>query len=175
DSVNLAQSLEPFLGKHAQTIFGIGVLAMAISTLLVHMMMNGYAISEAFNKVGSAKIFILGAAMPAIAGLFSPFLWSGDAKAAMAIPASVIATTLLPIAYLGFLLLMNSRSALGEDLPKNRGLINALMIISAGVATFASIWALCNKGTPGMIGIGVLILLAVMGIRGFMKNENAHG
>lgn len=175
DSVNLAQSLEPFLGKHAQTIFGIGVLAMAISTLLVHMMMNGYAISEAFNKVGSAKIFILGAAMPAIAGLFSPFLWSGDAKAAMAIPASVIATTLLPIAYLGFLLLMNSRSALGEDLPKNRGLINALMIISAGVATFASIWALCNKGTPGMIGIGVLILLAVMGITGFMKNENAHG
>lgn len=173
DSVNLAQSLEPFLGKHSQTIFGIGVLAMAISTMLVHMMMNGYAISEAFNKVGSAKIFILGAAMPAIAGLFSPFLWSGDAKAAMAIPASVIATTLLPIAYLGFLLLMNSRSALGDDLPKNRGLINALMVISAGVATFASVWALCNKGTPGMIGIGCLIFLAALGIRGFIKNQNA--
>lgn len=173
DSVNLAQSLEPFLGKHSQTIFGIGVLAMAISTMLVHMMMNGYAISEAFNKVGSAKIFILGAAMPAIAGLFSPFLWSGDAKAAMAIPASVIATTLLPIAYLGFLLLMNSRSALGDDLPKNRGLINALMVISAGVATFASVWALCNKGTPGMIGIGCLIVLAALGIRGFIKNQNA--
>jgi len=173
DSVNLAQSLEPFLGKHSQTIFGIGVLAMAISTMLVHMMMNGYAISEAFNKVGSAKVFILGAAMPAIAGLFSPFLWSGDAKAAMAIPASVIATTLLPIAYLGFLLLMNSRSALGDDLPKNRGLINALMVISAGVATFASVWALCNKGTPGMIGIGCLIVLAALGIRGFIKNKNA--
>jgi len=173
DSVNLAQSLEPFLGKHSQTIFGIGVLAMAISTMLVHMMMNGYAISEAFNKVGSAKVFILGAAMPAIAGLFSPFLWSGDAKAAMAIPASVIATTLLPIAYLGFLLLMNSRSALGDDLPKNRGLINALMVISAGVATFASVWALCNKGTPGMIGIGCLIVLAALGIRGFIKNQNA--
>ncbi|CAA6678559.1 MULTISPECIES: divalent metal cation transporter [unclassified Lentimonas] len=174
DSVNLAQSLEPFLGKHAQTIFGVGVLAMAISTLLVHMMMNGYAISEAFNKVGSAKYFILGAAMPAIAGLFSPYLWSGGAKAAMAIPASVIATTLLPIAYLGFLLLMNSRSALGDELPKHRGLINTLMIISAGVATFASVWALCNKGTPGMIGIGGLILLAALGIRGFIKNQNAH-
>ncbi|CAA6693581.1 MULTISPECIES: divalent metal cation transporter [unclassified Lentimonas] len=174
DSVNLAQSLEPFLGKHAQTIFGVGVLAMAISTLLVHMMMNGYAISEAFNKVGNAKYFILGAAMPAIAGLFSPYLWSGGAKAAMAIPASVIATTLLPIAYLGFLLLMNSRSALGDELPKHRGLINTLMIISAGVATFASVWALCNKGTPGMIGIGGLILLAALGIRGFIKNQNAH-
>ncbi|MGC6423956.1 MAG: divalent metal cation transporter [Lentimonas sp.] len=173
DSVNLAQSLEPFLGKSSQTIFGIGVLAMAISTMLVHMMMNGYAISEAFNKVGNAGIFILGAAMPAIAGLFSPYLWSGDAKAAMAIPASVIATTLLPIAYLGFLLLMNSRSALGNDLPKNRGLINALMIISAGVATFASVWALCNKGTPGTIGIGCLLVLATLGIKGFFKNQNA--
>jgi len=174
DSVNLAQSLEPFLGKHAQTIFGVGVLAMAISTLLVHMLMNGYAISEAFNKVGSAKIFILGASMPALAGLFSPYLWSGDAKAAMAIPASVIATTLLPIAYLGFLLLMNSRSALGASMPKNRGLINTLMVVSAGVATFASTWALCNKGAPGMIGIAILVLLAAIGVRGFIKNQNAH-
>lgn len=174
DSVNLAQSLEPFLGKHAQTIFGVGVLAMAISTLLVHMLMNGYAISEAFNKVGSAKIFILGASMPALAGLFSPYLWSGDAKAAMAIPASVIATTLLPIAYLGFLLLMNSRSALGASMPKNRGLINTLMVVSAGVATFASTWALCNKGAPGMIGIAILVLLAAIGVRGFIKKQNAH-
>lgn len=172
DSVNLAQSLEPFLGKHAQTIFGIGVLAMAISTLLVHMMMNGYAISEAFNKVGNAKYYIIGASMPAIAGFFSPYLWSGDAKAAMAIPASVIATTLLPIAYLGFLLLMNSKSALGDELPKKRALINTLMGLSAGVATFASIWALNSKGTPGMIGIGVLVLLAVIGITGFIRRNN---
>ena len=110
--------------------------------------------------------------MPAIAGFFSPYLWSGDAKAAMAIPASVIATTLLPIAYLGFLLLMNSKSALGDELPKKRALINTLMGLSAGVATFASIWALNSKGTPGMIGIGVLILLAVIGISGFMRRNN---
>jgi Mn2+/Fe2+ NRAMP family transporter len=173
DSVNLAQSLEPFLGKHAQTIFGIGVLAMAISTLLVHMMMNGYAISEAFNKVGNAKIFIIGASMPAIAGFFSPYLWSGDAKAAMAIPASVIATTLLPIAYLAFLLLMNSKSALGDNLPKNRILINTLMVLSAGVATFASIWALSNKGTPGLIGIAGLLILAVMGLTGFASRNRS--
>lgn len=171
DSVNLAQSLEPFLGKHAQTIFGIGVLAMAISILLVHMMMNGYAISEAFNKVGNAKIFIIGASMPAIPGSFSPYLWSGDAKAAMAISAGVIATTLLPIAYLAFLLLMNSKSALGDNLPKNRILINILMAISAGVATFASVWALCNKGTPGLVGIVGLVILAIIGLRGFASRN----
>ena len=168
---NLAESLKPFLGENAQTIFGIGVLAMAISTLLVHMMMNGYAISEAFNKVENAKYFILGAAMPAIAGFFSPYLWSGDAKAAMQIPASVIATTLLPIAYLGFLLLMNSRSALGDELPKRRALINALMLTSAGIATFASIWALNSKGKPGMFGMIALALLAIIGISGFLKRN----
>lgn len=168
---SLAKSLEPFLGNNSQTIFGIGVLAMAISTLLVHMMMNGYAISEAFNKVGNAKYFILGAAMPAIAGFFSPYLWSGDAKAALAIPASVIATTLLPIAYLGFLLLMNSRSALGDQLPKRRGLINILMFTSAGVATFASVWALNSKGTPGLFGMIALATLAIIGISGFIKRN----
>ena len=168
---NLAQSLEPFLGKSAQLIFGIGVLAMAISTMLVHMMMNGYAISEAVNKVGSAKVFIIGAAMPALAGLFSPYLWAGESKAAMAVPASVIATTLLPIAYLAFILLMNSKSALGDELPKKRGLINLLMVISAGVASFASIWALSGKGVPGQIGMVALAILAVIGILGFVKNN----
>lgn len=172
---NLAASLEPFLGSTSQLIFGVGVLAMALSTMIVHMMMNGYAISEAFNKVGSAKIFILGASIPAIAGFFSPILWSGGAKAAMQIPASVTATTLLPIAYLGFLLLMNSRSALGEELPRKRGLINVLMILSAGVATFASIWALNSKGTPGMIGMAFLIILAVIGISGFIKRNTSKG
>jgi len=48
------------------------------------------------------------------------------------------------------------------------------MVVSAGVATFASTWALCNKGAPGMIGIAILVLLAAIGVRGFIKNQNAH-
>ena len=171
DAKNLAQSLEPFLGNKSQVIFGIGVLAMAVSTLLVHMIMNGYAISEAFNRVGNAKVFILGASMPAIAGFFSPILWDGGAKAALQIPAAVIATTLLPIAYLGFLLLMNSRSALGDNLPKNRILINVLMLFSTGMASFASVWALLSQDIPGKIGIVALIALAIVGILGFKKRN----
>jgi Mn2+/Fe2+ NRAMP family transporter len=179
DAKSLAKSLEPFLGKNSQTIFGVGILAMAISTLLVHMMMNGYAISEAFNKVGNAKYFVLGAAMPAVAGFFSPALWSGDVKTAMQIPASVIATTLLPIAYLGFLLLMNSRAALGDQLPKRRGLINVLMIFSAGIASYASVWSLVGKyqsSNPyshyfGLFGMIALAALAIIGISGFIKRN----
>ncbi len=70
---------------------------------------------------------------------------------------------------------MNSRSALGDELPKKRILINTLMIFSAGIATFASIWALNSKGIPGMIGMGVLVLLAVVGITGYVRrNKLAH-
>lgn len=174
DAKNLAQSLEPFLGKNAQMIFGIGVLAMALSTLLVHMIMNGYAISEALNRIGNAKVFILGASLPAIAGFLSPILWDSGAKAALQIPAAIIATTLLPIAYLGFLLLMNSRSALGENLPKRRMGINILMLICTALASFASVWALLSQNIPGYLGLAALIALAIIGCLGFnSRNRTA--
>ena len=175
---DLASSLEPFLGKNAQVIFGIGVLAMALSTMIVHMMMNGYAISEAFGKPGAKGIFMIGAAMPALTGFLSPILWSGQTKTALVVPAAVIATTLLPIAYVIFILLMNSKKALGAELPKKRALINALMLLATVVASFASIWSLIGKasaggttGIQGIVGLIVLPLLLMIGIVGFVKRN----
>lgn len=173
DAGALAKSLEPFLGKAAQPIFGIGVLAMAFSTMLVHMMMNGYAVSEAFDRVENRKVFIIGASMPAIAGFFSPILWSGDSKAALAVPASVIATCLLPIAYLTFLLLMNSRKALGDEIPKHRLLVNAAMIFATAMATLGSVWVLLNKGAWGQLGLALLAILAIVGITGYIRRSRA--
>ena len=177
---DLAEALRPFLGNWSQMIFGIGVLAMALSTILVHMMMNGYAISEAFGQPGERKLFLLGACIPALSGLLSPMIWQGTVKAALVVPASVIATTLLPIAYLIFLLLMNSKKALGNELPKRRTVVNILMILATGVAAFASFWALSGKaaspnvyeqifGIAGIIGLPLLILF---GIFQFYKKEN---
>ncbi len=176
---DLAKALKPFLGNWSQLIFGIGILAMALSTMLVHMMMNGYAVSEAFGQPGKRRLFLIGAVIPAIAGFFSPLIWNGAAKTALAVPASVIATTLLPIAYLIFLLLMNSKKALGEELPKKRFLVNTLMIGATGIATFASIWALLGKYQSaniydhqfGIVGLIGLPLLALIGIVGFMRRE----
>jgi len=179
-SSDLAKSLEPFLGSWAQLVFGIGVLAMALSTILVHMMMNGYAIGEALGKQGDKRMFLYGAAIPALLGVFSPLIWSGTVKTALVVPASVIATILLPIAYLTFLLLMNSKKALGEELPTRRLLINTLMILSSLVALFASVWGLLGKTLSAsmyerIFGYGGLVTLLIMGVLGvisFMKREH---
>ena len=176
---DLAEALVPFLGKWSQFIFGIGILAMALSTMLVHMMMNGFAISEALGNPGARKLFLLGATIPALTGLFSPIIWAGQVKTALVVPASVIATTLLPIAYLTFLLLMNSRKALGEELPKKRLLINILMGLATGIAFFASYWALFGKYQStniyenrfGLIGIIGLTFLSLFGVFSFYKKE----
>lgn len=177
---DLAEALRPFLGNSSQLIFGIGVLAMALSTMLVHTMINGYAISEAFGQPGQQKLFLIGAAIPAISGLLSPMIWTGTVKAAIVVPASVIATTLLPISYLIFLLLMNSKKALGDDLPKQRTLINTLLIFATLIATFASFWALSGKFASnnvyehsfGLVGLIGLPSLAIYGIINFFKREN---
>jgi cation transport ATPase len=120
-------------------------------------------------------LFFLGASIPALTGLFSPIIWSGTVKTALVVPASVIATTLLPIAYLIFLLLMNSRKALGEELPPKRSLINVLMGLATAIAFFAAYWALVGKyQNPdpyqhyfGLVGIVGLTLLMALGLWGF--------
>ena len=180
---DLAKSLEPALGKNAQLIFGIGILAMAISTMLVHMMMNGYAISEAFGKPGQKALFMIGAAMPALSGFFSPILWTGnpDIKTTLNIPAGTIATTLLPIAYLIFILLMNSKKTLGDEMPRKRSLINILMLIAGGAASFAAVWNLIGRyGSKdpfmhnfGMIGLIALPTLLLIGIFGFIRRSKS--
>ncbi|MDW3196906.1 MAG: divalent metal cation transporter [Cytophagales bacterium] len=178
---DLSISLRPILGDWSKLIFGVGVLAMAISTMLVHMMINGYAIAEALGQPKNAQFFIIGAFIPAFTGFLSPILWSGAIKTSLAVPASVIATTLLPIAYLVFLLLMNSKKALDDELPAKRLLPNIAMILAFVIATFASFWAIwakvnsvnpleSNLGWVGMIGLPALM---VLGIVSFFKKEKS--
>jgi len=178
DAKQLASALTPLVGdKASQLIFGVGIFAMALSTMIVHMLMNGFAISQAVGKPEAQKPFLIGAALPAITASLAPLLWAGSNKTAMAVPASVIATTLLPIAYLIFVLLMNSKRTLGEEklTGKKLTIINILMLIGLFLAGFASVWALLSKGTPGLYGLAALIALAVIGLVSFsLKNKTAN-
>ncbi|MEM1221860.1 MAG: divalent metal cation transporter [Verrucomicrobiota bacterium] len=170
DAKQLANTLAPLMGEGAANlVFGIGILAMALSTMMVHMLMNGFAISQAVGSPGKVKPFVIGAAMPALLAIFAPLAWSGDAKTALQIPAAVIATVFLPIAYLAILLLMNSKTKPGSH--RASPLANTFMIFSAGIATYASVWLLSNKGSFGLVGIVGLTIFALTGIRGFLKNQ----
>jgi hypothetical protein len=111
--------------------------------------------------------------MPAILSTLAPLAWTGDAKTALLIPAAIIATVFLPIAYLAILLLMNSPSVLSKE-DRASPLVNLCMLFAAGVATYGSVWLLSHKGTGGMIGIGALLLLSIIGIAGFYKNLRKH-
>jgi len=185
DNFNLAATLAPLVGNTvAQIIFGIGVLGMAISTIIILMLINGVVFCEMFNKPGNKSLHMLGCLVSGIGGFFGPFLWTGDAKAALAIPTSVIGGTLLPIAYFTFFLMMNSKRILGDSLPTGgkRIVWNVLMLFATGVATAGSVWALYGKATGsnplgqkfGWAGLVFLVVLFIVGIVGFTSKGKQY-
>ncbi|MEM6391419.1 MAG: divalent metal cation transporter [Planctomycetota bacterium] len=182
DAKQLADTLAPVMGERpADVVFGLGVLAMALSTMIVHMMMNGFAVSQAVGRPGAFGPFVVGAAMPAGLAVFAPLAWTGDAKTALLIPAAVIATVFLPIAYLAILLLMNSRAVLAKE-DRASPVANGFMVVAAGVATAASVWMLANTKREllgwdkwGFVGIGGLVLIAVIGVVGFLRGQRKAG
>ncbi len=200
DTNALAITLEPFAGPAiSQKIFGLGVLGMAVSTIIILMLINGLAFQEIFTKspdpaqfppgqVPAYKpnkaMYFLGCGISGLAGACFPLFWTGEAKAALAVPTSVIGGSLLPIAYFTFLLLMNSKKVLGDKRPEGKARIiwNILMIFSTVIASAGSIWVLWGKGVSGgwfsswkgMIPAGGLIFLAILFIVGtlsFFKHE----
>ncbi len=176
DAGQLSAALAPVLGKAgANLVFGIGVIAMAWSSIIILILMNGLAIGALFKRDESPTVFKIGTLMPAISGFLAPVVWTGASRAAVAIPASVIATTLLPIAYFTFLLLMNSKGALGENRPTGgvRIVTNLLMVGATSAATLASIWALSNRGTAGTWGLVGLGLLFAIGLYSFVRKRGA--
>jgi len=184
DNFQLATTLEPLAGKTvAQTIFGFGVLGMALSTIIILMLINGLAFQELLMRPDSKPVYFLGCLIAGAAGIAGPFIWTTDARAALAVPTSVIGGSLIPIAYFTFLLLMNSKKVLGNKRPKGRSRLiwNVLMIGATSIATFGSVWVLASKanfndwqGIFPVIGLVMLVVLFLVGTFSFVKHERAH-
>jgi len=150
DAFQFATSLNELFGgtTWAQTVFGIGVFGMAISTIIVLMLINGFCMTEAFALPFGGTAHRLGSLIPAATGALGfLFLW-GDAQARflLAVPTSVFGMALLPIAYLTFLFMMNSSALLGSHRPAGvrRWLLNAAMglaLFASGVGAGYAIWS----------------------------------
>jgi len=166
DAGSLANSLEKLFNNRllAHYVFGFGVAAMALSTISILMLISGFVVCEILNVPPTGWVHRIGC-LAAGTGILWPVLWSGKAKFWLAIVTSNFGMVLLPIAYLTFLLMMNSKTLLGDDLPRgsSRVLVNLVMGLATGAAMFASGWVVWNKtGWYGAGSIAALVVLVVV-------------
>jgi Mn2+/Fe2+ NRAMP family transporter len=161
DAFNLADTLAPLTGPViAQYVFGLGVMGMAMSAATMLMTINGLCFCELLGRPPRGWTQRIGSLMVSV-GALGPFFWT-DAAPWLAVPTSVFAMVLLPIAYFAFFLLMNQKSFLGENMPigAKRILWNVLMALAAGAASFGSVWSLWSK--LQWKGIGLLVGFIVL-------------
>ena len=161
DASNLADTLTPLTGPViAQYVFGLGVIGMTMSAATMLMTINGLCFCELLGRPPRGWTQKIGSLMVSV-GALGPFFWT-EAAPYLAIPTSVFAMVLLPIAYFAFFLLMNQKSFLGENMPigVKRILWNVLMALAAGAASFGCVWSLWSK--LQWKGIGLLVGFIVL-------------
>ena len=110
-------------------VFPIGVLGMAVGSLVMHMLTCGMAAKEMFNLPDGSLAYRLSCLLPTPAVL-GVFLWTSMGPYVI-LPTSAICGLLLPIAYIGWLILNNRPEYLGADIPvgRRRILYNVAMLI----------------------------------------------
>ena len=138
----MAGVLGEVIGPVAGTlIFDLGMLAMALSTITLHMVCCGFVAMEWFGlPFGSLKqrLFML---LP-VPGFLAPLFW-GDLAVYLAIPTTILCSTMLPVAYIGFLILQRSKRYLGADRQTGLrgvlavgGLVAAMLVILVGLTAY---------------------------------------
>lgn len=172
DAFQFAASLEKLAGRgFSQYAFGFGVLAMALSTIIILMLISGFTICEIFGLPHSGWPHRIGCLLAGV-GVIGPFIWS---KAAfyLVVPTSVFGLTLLPIAYLSFFLLINNREVMGDNKLKGFGgfVFNLAMLITLAVTVFCAGWAAWSKGgkTGASIAVGFYLLAIFVH---FLRKQN---
>jgi Mn2+/Fe2+ NRAMP family transporter len=122
----------------SRIVFGLGIVAMALSSITMHMLICGFAVCEIFGVDPDSWRYRLACLIPA-PGMAGVVLWEYVGPW-IAIPTSAICGLMLPIAFIAFFILNNSREYLGEDKPRGvkAAVWNVAMLVSIG-ATLASI------------------------------------
>jgi len=171
DTGSFTQALEGTLGPTtARWVFGVGVFAMGLSTIIMLMLISGFCVCELGGFDHGGKEHKLGTLL-ASTGLLWFVVWTGGSSTYLAAITGTFGFIFLPIAYVSFFLLLNSKKAMGGNMPKgsSRFIWNALM--GSGIV-FTSAAALGPYGAWGKMLYGVpigryfviaFILLAIAG------------
>ena len=181
NAFQLSKSLSPLLGETtANTVFGIGVLGMGFSSIIILMLINGYAFCEMFGKEQGGSQHVIGCLIAGIVGASWWVFWDGDAKMWLAILVSAFGMMLLPIAYSTFMLMMNSTKILGDEKPQGSSLLrwNILMGVSVLGAIAAALTAIADKASHPIAGpvvttVGVILVTLILA--GFLFEPRLRG
>ena len=122
----------------SRIVFGLGIVGMALSSITMHMLISGFAVCELFGIEPSGWRYRLACLLPA-PGFVGVILW-GYIGPWIAIPTSAICGLMLPIAFIAFFILNNSKRYLGKDKPSGAKAVvwNIAMLVSI-IVTVASI------------------------------------
>jgi len=112
-------------------IFGLGIVAMALSSITMQMLCSGFALCEMFGWKAEGTRYRLGMLLPAV-GVLGTVFWN-DVRMWLAVPTNVICGFLLPLVYVGFIRLQMSRAYLGSDRP--RGALGAAWLLGMITST----------------------------------------
>ncbi|MAT72252.1 MAG: hypothetical protein CMJ58_22325 [Planctomycetaceae bacterium] len=163
DAFDMAKALEPITGPNiANVVFGLGVLAMTLSTISVLMLISGTVVAEMFDAPPGGAVHKAGTLVAGVGGVLWPLFWQGDSQFYLAVVTSVFGFMLLPFAYITFAALLNNRSLLGEEMPRGgtRLVANALVFFAAAAATIGAVYMVWIKA--GWIGIGLIAVVVVL-------------
>jgi Mn2+/Fe2+ NRAMP family transporter len=166
DAFDLSRALDQLTGPLvANWIFGLGVLAMVLSTISILMLISGFVFAEMMACVPGGKVHRGGTLVAGVGGALWPLFWVGESQFYLAVVASVFGFMLLPFAYVTFVLLLNSTSLLGSERPTGfrRFLWNLLTMSAAAVATVAAMYMVWDRAQwLGIVAVGLYVSLAVM-------------
>lgn len=123
-------------------VFPLGVLGMAVGSLVMHMLTCGAAAMEMFKLEEDSLQYRLACLLPTPAVL-GVFLWSSMGPYVV-LPTSAICGVLLPIAYIGWLILNNREEYLGADMPRgSKALVyNAAMTLCIATVVASVVYSL---------------------------------
>jgi manganese transport protein len=135
--IQAAQALSGVLGSSlGRIVFDLGFMGMACGAISAHMVCCGFTVCEMFGLEYTPKRYRLFTLVPAI-GVLGVMI-----KSPIWLPvlASAIAFTMLPIAYIAFLILNNKRSYLGDAVGRGfrRIAFNAALLIAVALAVIGS-------------------------------------
>ncbi len=139
--LDAAQSLTGSIGEYAgRIIFDLGLIGMACGAISAHMVVCGFTVCEVLSTLFNFeytkwwyRVFTLTPAIGVLGVVTQTPIW-------FPIAASAVCFTMLPIAYIAFLVMNNRRSYIGDAVGGGwrRITFNTILVVALAVATIGA-------------------------------------